>query len=78
MFFGIAWKASEEECREFVDKFDIPYDNGVDKPEKVFAAYRVAYQPGTIFIGADGGIVKRHAGPIGEEGLRAEVQKLIN
>lgn len=76
-FFGVAWAASEQECREYVDRYDVPYDNALDAEERVFADYGVAYQPATVFVSADGRIVDRLAGGMDADELERRVRRLL-
>ncbi len=77
LFFGVAWRASEDECREYVDEFDVPYENALDTDERVFRAYKVGYQPATIFISKDGRIAHANYGPIDEDTLEAAIDEYL-
>lgn len=77
LFFGVAWHATENECREYVEEFDVPYENGLDTDDEVFRAYKVGYQPATVLISADGGIAHSNYGPITEEGLDAAIERYL-
>jgi hypothetical protein len=76
-FFGVAWKASEDECREYVARFDVPYGNALDEDEDVFEAFSVPYQPATVLITARGRIFHRFAGPVEARELAATLREMI-
>jgi hypothetical protein len=77
LFFGVAWHASEEECRAYVDEFDVPYENGLDIGDRVFRAYKVGYQPATILIAKTGAIAHTNFGPITEDELERAIDRYL-
>lgn len=77
LFFGVAWHATEEECREYVEEFDVPYKNGLDTEDEIFRAYKVGYQPATILISKDGRIAHSNYGPITEDDLDAAIERYL-
>jgi hypothetical protein len=76
-FFGVAWKATEAECRRYVRDFEVPYDNGLDAGERIFELYGVPYQPATVLISRDGRLVDQIAGGVDHEFLAEQVGKLV-
>jgi hypothetical protein len=77
LFFGVAWKASEDECRAFVDEFDVPYESGLDADESVFRAFKVGHQPATVFIAKNGAITRTHHGPITSDELERSIDQYL-
>jgi hypothetical protein len=77
-FFGVAWKASADECRAYLRDRGVPYPAGLDQKESVFAAYRVAHQPVTVLVTRDGHVAQRFSGPVGHERLESAVADLIS
>lgn len=78
LFFGVAWHGSEQDCRDYVDEFDVPYDNALDRDDAVFADYGVGYQPATVLVTPSGGIFRKHAGPIEREELSELIEELLD
>lgn len=76
LFFGVAWHGSEDECREYIDEFDVPYASGLDADEKVFRAYGFNYQPATVFVTKSGRIFRSHFGGLGRDEFDAIVREL--
>lgn len=65
-----------DECRAYIDEFDVPYDSGLDTDEKVFRAYGFDYQPATVFITTSGRIFRSHFGPLERDEFEAAVDAL--
>lgn len=77
LFFGVAWRGSEAECRSYVEEFDVPYDNALDADEKVFGAYGFNHQPATVFVTRDGRILLKHFGPLDDDEFAEAVDALL-
>lgn len=77
-FFGVAWKDDETNARAYIDNFDVPYPNALDTDERIFAMYRVPYQPVTVLITADGRIFDRIAGGISADFLTERIEALLD
>ncbi|MEX2393959.1 MAG: hypothetical protein WD826_05720 [Actinomycetota bacterium] len=76
LFFGVAWKANESECRAYVEEFDVPYENALDADEAIFRAFKVGYQPATAFITLDGNLAHIEYGPVDERTLAEHISEL--
>jgi cytochrome oxidase Cu insertion factor (SCO1/SenC/PrrC family) len=77
LFFGVAWKGSEDDSRSYMEEFDVPYEAALDADERVFRDYGVAHQPATILIGKDGALVHTNHGPIGEAALTRAIERYL-
>ena len=73
----MAWHGSEDECRAYIDEFDVPYDSGLDRDEKIFTAYGFNYQPATVFITKAGRLLRSHFGSLERAELEDMVEKLL-
>lgn len=76
-FFGVAWHASEKECRDYIEEFDVPYDNGLDSDDSVFGAYGFSYQPATVLVTRSGRVFMSRFGPVAEKELEAQIEELL-
>lgn len=74
-FAGVSNNDSVEDGKGYVEEFDVPYPMA-HSPE-TWDAFGVPYQPVTIVIDADGGIVDRFEGPITYEGLKASIEATL-
>lgn len=75
-FLGVAWQDTREAMQAFVDRHDIRMPTAVDEDESLFSAFGFTYQPAWVFVN-DGGQVRTYFGALGEDGLEAEVKKLL-
>lgn len=75
LFFGVAWHASEDDCRAYMDEFDVPYASALDTDDSVFGAYKIPYQPATVLIARNGAIAQTHHGPISESELEQAIDR---
>ena len=75
VFAGVSNNDSVDDGKGYVSEYDVPYAMG-HSPD-TWDAFGVPYQPVTIVIDANGGIVDRIDGPITYEGLKAEVEKVL-
>ena len=64
-------------ARDYLEQFQVPYPNGVDKQGSIAIAYGVRGIPEKFFVGPDGSIVKKFVGPIKAADLRAVLDNLL-
>jgi cytochrome c biogenesis protein CcmG/thiol:disulfide interchange protein DsbE len=69
-FLGVAHSDTAGDARSFVQRFAVPYPNALDD-DSFGRAYGVTGLPMTFIVGADGTLLDRNFGPIGEARLRA-------
>jgi len=69
-FLGVVSDDTAARARSFAERYALPYPNALD--DGSFArAYGVRGLPMTFVLTADGAVLARHFGPIGESRLRA-------
>lgn len=73
---GIAYKDTEGKARAFLDEFGITYPNALDPGNRVARAYRVQGVPETFFI-KDGEIASLYIGPLTEDQLVTQIERLL-
>ena len=64
-----------EDGEAYADEYDVPHELA-NAPE-VWDAYGVPYQPGTVVIGADGGIADRIEGQVTYESLKDLIEQQV-
>ncbi len=75
-FLGVAHDDTAHAARGFLDRFHVGYASALDDGS-FGAAYGVRGLPTTYVIAADGTLVSRHFGPIGETELRALIASAL-
>jgi hypothetical protein len=75
VFAGVSNNDSVEDGKGYVQDFDVPY--AMAHSPETWEAFDVPYQPVTIVIDADGGIVDRFEGPITYDGLKASIEATL-
>jgi cytochrome c biogenesis protein CcmG/thiol:disulfide interchange protein DsbE len=76
-FVGVAVQDTEPASRGFLERFRVTYPNGPDPSGEISIAYGMSGVPETYFIGRDGRIVRKWAGPLDEQKLTAYVDELL-
>ncbi len=76
-FAGIAIDDTEENAKEFVEKFELGFPAGIDKTGEIKDAYGLYGVPTTIFIDDKGIIKYLHPGSVTEILLKHELDKLL-
>jgi hypothetical protein len=74
-FAGVSNNDSVEDGKGYVEEFKVPYPMA-HSPE-TWDAFDVPYQPVTIVIDANGGIVDRFDGPIAYKDLKASIEAVL-
>lgn len=77
VFLGVAHSDTADAARGYVREFAIPYQNALDDGS-FGTAYGVSGLPMTFVIGADGTLLSRNFGPIGEARLRALIADALS
>lgn len=74
---GMAGRDDVGPMEEFVSRHDLGHVvHAVDADGALWARFDVPYQPAWVFLDASGEVVRRHAGPLTEEELRAALEDL--
>ncbi len=61
----------------FIDRHDLAgFDHLVDDDGSLWQRFGIASQPSWVFV-SDDGSVERLVGALGEDGLRAEIDRLV-
>ena len=76
-FVMVAVEDTEAKAREFLAKKDVHIAAGLDRTGVIKTAYGIYGMPTTFFVDKVGKVSYMHAGAIGEQLLRAEVDKLL-
>ena len=76
MFVGVDIQDAEWDGRDFLERFDITYPNGLDNDGKVTVDYGVIGLPVTFFVNRQGIVERRWVGAIRESQLVAWVEEL--
>ncbi len=74
-FFGVSNNDTIEDGRAYADSYEVPYE--LAHAPEVWDAYDVPYQPVTVVIGADGGIVQRIDGQVTYEQLKEMIEDVV-
>ena len=77
-FIGVDVLDTEPNARGFLDRFRITYPNGADSSGEVSIAYGMSGVPETYFIGPDGRIARKWAGPLDEARLTSFLEDLLH
>lgn len=76
-FVMVAVEDTEAKAREFLDKRGVFIPAGLDKTGSIKTAYGIYGMPTTFFVDRKGQVSYMHAGAIGEQLLKAEIDKLL-
>lgn len=75
IFVGVSNNDSIEDGKGFVEDFDVPY--AMAHSPETWDVFDVPYQPVTIVIDGDGGMVDRIDGPVTYEGLKTSIEATL-
>lgn len=76
-FIGVDVLDTEANARGFLNRFGVTYPNGADPSGEVSIAYGMSGVPETYFIGLDGRIARKWAGPLDEARLTSFLEDLL-
>lgn len=76
-FVGIDIWDGRQDALDHLDRYDVPYPNGIDSEGLIAIDYGVRGIPEKIFINQDGVIVKKFVGPINAEVLRQTLTQML-
>jgi len=74
---GVFVQDTERNARSFSKGMGLTFPVGLDADSQIARGFRFIGMPLTIFVGKDGAIAKRVAGPLPEEDLIKEIQQLL-
>lgn len=74
---GVALQSEEENIKEFVQKYRVPYAIASDTKSEVGLRYQVFALPSSFLFTADGKVKKVFMGYVEEEALERELQPLV-
>ena len=77
-FVGVDILDTEASARGFLDRFGVTYPNGADPSGEVSISYGMSGVPETYFIGLDGRIARKWAGPLDEARLTGFLEELLH
>ena len=75
-FVGIDYKDSREDAVELLDRMRITYPAGFDPKGDIATKYLLRAMPSTVFIAADGSVLKVHHGELTPTELREQLDRL--
>ena len=76
-FVGIDIWDRWEDAQGFIDRFNVPYPNGIDSKGSIAIDYGVRGIPEKFFVDREGTVVKKFVGPMSAETLRAALDELM-
>ncbi len=76
-FVGVDIWDRPEDALEYIDQYRVNYPNGVDDKGTIAIDYGVRGIPETFFINSQGVLVKKFAGPISADKLRAVLDGML-
>ena len=76
-FIGVAIWDSEMDISMFIEKFNVPYPNGLDKTGTIAIDYGVSGIPEKHFVDRRGWVAKKFTGPMDEEQLHSVLNALL-
>lgn len=74
---GVALQSEEENVKQFVNKFRVPYAVGRDTTSEIGLRYQVFALPSSFLFAPDGRVKKAFTGFVEEETLERELQVLL-
>ncbi len=75
VFVGVSNNDTVRDGRRYVKRFNVPY--AMAHAPDVWDLYEVPYQPVTIVLDEQGVVVARYEGPVTYEGLKQEIQSVV-
>ena len=76
-FVGVDVQDGEGQARAFLARYGVTYPNGPDPSGQISVDYGMSGVPESYFIGRDGRIARKWAGPLDEARLVAFVEELL-
>ena len=76
-FVGVNIWDNEEAAANYLDEFQVPYPNGIDREGSIAIEYGVRGIPEKFFIGGDGRVLRKFVGPITGQDLRQVLDDLL-
>lgn len=76
-FFGIAYKDADSKAQAFLDEFDVTYPSTVERNNHTARAFGLTGVPETFVIDQQGLLVRHFLGPISQEQLGQEIDRLL-
>ena len=76
-FIGVDIWDQESDALEYIDRYEVPYPNGIDANGTIIIDYGVTGIPEKFFIGRDGVVAKKFVGPMKADRLRAALDELL-
>ncbi len=76
-FVGVDIWDREEDARDYIDQFDVPYPNVLDSGGKIAIDYGVTGIPESYFVDATGNLKRKFVGPMNEERLRSILDEML-
>jgi cytochrome c biogenesis protein CcmG/thiol:disulfide interchange protein DsbE len=76
-FFGIAYKDADSKAQAFLEEFGVTYPSTVDGSNRTARAYGVTGVPETFVIDQQGLLVRHFLGPITNEQLGQEIERIL-
>ena len=73
---GIDIQDKDEAGLKFIKDFSLTFPNAPDRGGKISVDYGVYGVPETFFIGRDGRVAYKHVGPVTEELLTTQIERL--
>lgn len=74
---GIFVQDTEANAKRFIEEFGLTFPVGFDPDLRIANQFRFVGMPLTVFFAKDGTIAKRVAGPLSEQALIKEIQRLL-
>lgn len=76
-FVGVVYDDTEDKIQQFIRENGSAYPSVMDEGGKAAIAYGVYGVPETFFLSPSGVIVAKHEGPLSQESLTANLQKVM-
>ena len=76
-FIGIDIWDGRQDALNHIERFGVPYPNGIDSSGTIAIDYGVKGIPEKIFISRDGAVAKKFVGPISAQALRSVLDELL-
>ena len=76
-FLGLSTNESPEDGQELVERTGVTYDTGRDPDGSIVTSFAAVNMPTTIFIRADGTILRSHTGRLYPDELEAALEELV-
>ena len=76
-FIGIDIWDGRQDALDHIERFSVPYPNGIDSNGTIAIDYGVKGIPEKIFISQEGTVAKKFVGPISAQALRSVLDELL-